>query len=334
MTPRIVLRAFSLAALLALSCASANASAAHTIRFATIAPRASTWGKVLEAWQKAVEEKTGGQIELNIYFNEVQGDERTVVSKMRTGQLDGAALSAIGLSHVFNDVMVLQMPGITNSWPLAELVRNMLHEPIEQGFRAAGFELLSWGDIGLVYQFSKGVEVRSPTDLRGKRPMVFRNEPMAPLFFSLIGQIVPVPLDIAEVLPALQAGTVNVVGAPPLAAAQLQWVPYLDHINDQPIVAAIGATLMKQERLEAIPADTRTLFRDMQRRAARVQSDRIRQLDLEARDRLMKRMTIVHPTDDDKIEWYRVFLKAVKRLRNGVFSKPLIDEVLSITGKG
>jgi TRAP-type C4-dicarboxylate transport system substrate-binding protein len=171
-------------------------------------------------------------------------------------------------------------------------------------------------------------------DLRGKRPMVFRNEPMAPLLFSLIGQIVPVPLDVMEVLPALQAGTVNVIGGPALAAEQLQWVPYLDHINDQVIVAAIGATLMRKDRLDAMPGDTGAVFRDMQRRAAKVQSDRIRQLDTEARDRLMSRMTNVHPSDDDKIEWYRVFLKAVKRLRNGVFSKQLIDQVLSITGKG
>ncbi|HEX4339772.1 MAG TPA: TRAP transporter substrate-binding protein DctP [Polyangiaceae bacterium] len=327
------LRLVTCAAALAL-CTAGSARATQTIRLATIAPRTSTWGKVLEAWQKAVEQKTDGQIALNIYYNGVQGDERTVVSKIKTGELDGAALSSIGLSHVFRDVMVLQLPGVTNSWPLADLVRGMLKDPIEQGFRTQGFELLSWGDIGLVYQFTKGVEVRGPTDLRGKRPMVFRNEPMAPLFFSLIGQIVPVPLDITEVLPALQAGTVNVVGAPALAAEQLQWVPYLDHINDQPIVAAIGATLMKEEKLEAIPADTRALFRDMQRRAAKVQSDRIRQLDMEARDRLMKRMTVVTPTDDDKIEWYRMFLKAVKRLRNGVFSKPLIDQVLSITGKG
>jgi len=319
---------------LALLSFASSGGAAQTIRLATIAPRTSTWGKVLDAWQKAVESKTEGQIALNIYYNGVQGDERTVVSKMKTGELDAAALSSIGLSHVFRDVMVLQLPGVTNSWPLADLVRGMLKDPIEEGFRAQSFELLSWGDIGIVYQFSKGVEVRGPMDLRGKRPMVFRNEPMAPLLFSLIGQIVPVPLDVTEVLPALQAGTVNVIGGPALAAEQLQWVPYLDHINDQPIVAAIGATLMKQEKLEAMPADTRALFRDMQRRAARVQSERIRQLDMEAKDRLMKRMTVVTPSDDDKIEWYRVFLKAVKRLRNGVFSKPLIDQVLSITGKG
>ncbi len=256
------------------------------------------------------------------------------MAKMRTGQLDGAALSSIGLSHVFSDVMVLQLPGVTNSWPLADLVRAMLKEPIEQGFRAQGFELLSWGDIGLVYQMSKGIEVRRPSDLRGKRPMVFRNEPMAPLLFSLIGEVLPVPLDVTEVLPALRTGTINILGAPALAAEQLQWIPYLDHINDWTIVAAIGASLIKKERLDAMSADTRALFQDMQRRAARAQTERIRQLDLEARDRLMARMTVVRPSDDDKVEWYRVFLKAVKRLRNGVFSKPLIDQVLAITGKG
>jgi TRAP-type C4-dicarboxylate transport system substrate-binding protein len=324
----------ALAFSLSVATSTVPAVATTTIRMATIAPRSSTWGKVLDAWEKAVEAKTQGQVDLNIYYNGVQGEERAVVAKMRSGQLDAGALSAIGLSHVYRDVMVLQLPGVTNSWPLSELVRGMLKDPIEAGFRAEGFELLSWGDIGLVYQFTKGVEVRGPMDLRGKRPMVFRNEPMAPLLFSLIGQIVPVPLDVMEVLPALQAGSVNVIGGPALAAEQLQWVPYLDHINDWPIVAAIGATLMKKEILDAMPADTGAVFRDTQRRAARMQSERIRQLDKEAFDRLMSKMTQVHATDDDKVEWYRVFLKAVKRLRNGVFSKPLIDQVLSITGKG
>lgn len=310
-----------------------SASAGQTLRFATIAPKNSTWGKVLAAWEKAVHEKTGGEVDVSVYYNGVQGDERAFVAKMRTGQLDGASLSAIGLSHVYRDVMVLQLPGVTNSWPLADLVRTILSGPIEDGFRAQGFELLSWGDIGLVYQMTKGVEVRGPSDLRGRRPMVFRNEPMAPLLFSLIGQVVPVPLDVTEVLPALRAGSVNVIGAPCLAAEQLQWVPYLDHINDQVIVAALGATLIRKDRLDAMPPDTRALFDDLERRAARLQSERIRTLDAEARDRLMARMTVVRPSDDDKVEWYRVFLKAVKRLRNGILSRTLVDRVLEITGK-
>jgi len=197
---------------------SAPARATQKIRLATLAPRNSTWGKVLGVWQKAVEAKTDNGVALDIYYNGVQGDERAVVAKMRTGQLDGAALSSVGLSVVFRDVMVLQLPGVTNSWPLVDLVRNLLHEPIEEGFRHEGFEVLGWGDIGLVYQMSKGVEVRRPTDLRGRRPLAWRNEPTAPMFFSLVGQVVSVPLDPTEVLPALRSGAVDIVAAPALAA--------------------------------------------------------------------------------------------------------------------
>ncbi|HVU02911.1 MAG TPA: TRAP transporter substrate-binding protein DctP [Polyangiaceae bacterium] len=330
MTP---LRPLLLASAVALASSSAPANAAQTLRFATIAPKASTWGKVLGAWERAVHERTRGELDLTVFYNGVQGDERGFVAKMRVGQLDGASLSSVGLSNINRDVMTMQLPGVTNSWPLADLVRSMLADPVEQGFRAQGFELLSWGDIGLVYQMTKGIEIKNPKDLRGQHPMVFRNEPMAPLFFSLIGQIVPVPLDVTEVLAALRAGTVNIVGAPALAAEQLQWTPYLDHINDQIIVAAIGATVIKADKLAQIPADTRTVFLDTGRRAGKLQTERIREFDAEAKTRLMAKMTVVRPSDDDKVEWYRVFLKAVKRLRNGVLSRELVDRVLEITGK-
>jgi TRAP-type C4-dicarboxylate transport system substrate-binding protein len=310
-----------------------SAFAAESIRLATLAPKASTWGKVLSVWQKAVEAKTEGALTLDVYYNGVQGDEKSMVAKMRTGLLDGAALSSVGLSVIYRDIMVLQLPGVTNSWPLVDLVRNMLKEPMEDGFRREGFEVLGWGDIGLVYQMTKGVEVKRPTDLRGRRPLAWRNEPTAPIFFQLVGQVVSVPLDPMEVLPALRTGTVDILAAPALAAEQLQWTPYLDHINEQVIVAAIGATVMRKARLDALPADTREMLRDMERRVSRVESDRIRKLDVDARERLKQKMTVVHLSDDDRVEWYRVFLKAVKRMRYGIFSAPLIDRVLEITGK-
>jgi TRAP-type transport system periplasmic protein len=324
-------RALVVAAAVALF--SGPAKSAESIRLATLAPKASTWGKVLAVWQKAIEAKTDGALALDIYYNGVQGDEKAMVAKMRTGLLDGAALSSVGMSVIYRDIMVLQLPGVTNSWPLVDLVRSMLKEPIEEGFRKEGFEVLGWGDIGLVYQMSKGIEVKRPTDLRGRRPLAWRNEPTAPIFFQLVGQVVSVPLDPTEVLPALRTGTVDILAAPALAAEQLQWTPYLDHINEQVIVAAIGGTLMKKSRLDALSPDTREMLRDMERRVSRVESERIRKLDIEARERLKQKMTVVHLSDDDKVEWYRVFVKAVKRMRYGIFSAPLIDRVLEITGK-
>jgi TRAP-type transport system periplasmic protein len=86
--------------------------AEHTLRIATIAPKASSWGKVYAAWQKAVEKKTGDKLELQVYFNGVQGNEDAMVSKIKTGQLDGAAITAVGLSLLHKNVLVLQLPGV------------------------------------------------------------------------------------------------------------------------------------------------------------------------------------------------------------------------------
>jgi hypothetical protein len=76
------------------------------------------------------------------------------------------------------------------------------------------------------------------------------------------------------------------------------------------------------------------MFRDTQRRVARAQSAQIRRLDGEAIARLRAKMKVVQVSDDDKVEWYRIFLKAVRRMRHGIFSRELVDRVLEITGKG
>lgn len=330
----VVRGAVALCALMSAWLVCAPASAKHTIRFATIAPRASTWGKFMDVWQRAVDKYTEGQLEPVVYYNGIQGDESAMVAKLRTGQLDGAALSAAGLSLFNRDVMVLQLPGVTNSWPLSDLVRKMLEKEVLSGFSKSGVTLTSWGSIGLVRQMSHGVAVRGPKDLIGRRPLAWRNEPIGPIIYPIIGNVVPVPLGSTEVLPALRAGTVDILAAPALAAEQLQWTPYLDHINSYIAVCAIGATVFRTDSLERIPAELRQVLESLHRKTNAIQTKRIRELDEDAAQRLMRKMTVVHSSDEDKIAWYRVFLKAVRRMRHGIFSKRLLDRVLYITGKG
>src|SRR5690348_10453731 len=103
------------AALVATACLSAAVAASaaeRSIRIATLAPKNSAWGQVYSAWQKALEKKTDGKLALDIYFNGVQGNEDAMVSKMRTGQIDGAAITAVGLSQIYKSVLALQLPGV------------------------------------------------------------------------------------------------------------------------------------------------------------------------------------------------------------------------------
>ena len=77
---------------------SATASAGTVLKVGTLAPKESPWGKVFTVWQKGFKERTKGAAEIPFFFNGTQGDERAMVGKIRTGQLDGAAVNAVGLA--------------------------------------------------------------------------------------------------------------------------------------------------------------------------------------------------------------------------------------------
>jgi hypothetical protein len=147
--------------------------------------------------------------------------------------------------------------------------------------------------------------------MNNTRPAVWRNEPTGPALYSTIGNIVPVPVDAMEMLPALRAGTVNVIAAPALAAEQLQWIPYLDHVNDNVIVCAVGGLIFKAGVLEAL---------------------RIRKLDEEAYGRISQKMTLVKMTQAERDEWEKLLRRVVKQLSRGTYDRALVNKVLTLRG--
>jgi TRAP-type C4-dicarboxylate transport system substrate-binding protein len=307
-------------------------AAEHTLRIASLAPKNSSWGKVYAVWQKALEKKTDGKLEVQMFFNGVQGNEDAMVSKMKTGQLDGAALTSVGLSYIYKSVLVLQIPGVMTTWEQLDQVRKQLQPDLEAGLKGAGFRVVGWGDVGLVHQFTKGFEVHHPEDLKNKSPATWRNEPMGPALFASIGNVVPVVVDPMEVLPALRSGSINAISAPALAAEQLQWTPYLDHVSEQVIVCAVGGMVFKSGVLESLPPDLAKTFEELQQRASTTQLDRIRKLDQEAYERLLAKMTLVKNSQAERDEWEKLFRKVVKGLAHGTFDKALVNKVLKIRG--
>src|SRR6478672_8992349 len=86
------------------------------IKLGTLAPKDSAWGKVFGAWSKAVEEESGGAVKLTWFFNGSKGDEVAMVGKMRSKELDAAAITATGLALIWPHIGALQLPGLFPTW--------------------------------------------------------------------------------------------------------------------------------------------------------------------------------------------------------------------------
>jgi TRAP-type C4-dicarboxylate transport system substrate-binding protein len=299
----------------------------EVIKMGTFTPQSSPWGQVLTVWTQAVSEKSGGRLELQWFYNGQQGDEATMVTKMKSGQLDGALITAVGLGRIYIPILALQMPGLFKTWSKLDTARQAMNSDFEKGLTDAGFSLFNWTDFGAAHLFSKGLTVRIPGDVKGKKPFIDRNNPIESVLYQVIGGVTPVPLNIPEVLPQLNVGAINIVNAPSLVAEQLQWSSKLDTINKDVNVLVTGGLIISAKRLNALPVDLRTILLDTGKVAANSLIKRIQDADDTAFSRIQSKMNIVTLTADELAQWNTIYKEVRRRLAQGTFSLNLVAKL-------
>ena len=72
--------------------------------------------KVLNAWNKSLQERTNGKRKMRFYPGGSQGDERDFVRKMRVGQLDGGVVTMTVMSMLIPAMNVLVLPGLLETY--------------------------------------------------------------------------------------------------------------------------------------------------------------------------------------------------------------------------
>jgi TRAP-type C4-dicarboxylate transport system substrate-binding protein len=307
----------------------ARSAESTTLQMGTLAPAASPWGQVFKVWAKGLSERTGGALALQFFWNGQQGDEVAMVAKMRTGQLDGAALTATGLALIYRDVLVLQLPGLFRTWERLDTARNAMRGGFDAQFERRGFKLLGWGDVGMAHLMTKGFEVHTPADLKHRGCFILAGDPIAPMFYSIVGDVTPRQLGVTEILAGLTSNTINVVNAPAIAAEQLQWASRLDHIDRDVSGIGIGGLVVASPKLASLPADAYAALVDTGRVAGDALTLRIRREDEAAFERLKARMTTYDTTADEQAQWAHIFRETSARLRGTTFDAAVFDAAVA-----
>jgi TRAP-type transport system periplasmic protein len=302
-----------------------------TLKFATLLPQNSPWGRELKKWATLVASDTGGDLDIEFQWNGQAGDEVLMVQKIRAGQLDGAIVSATGLAQTgVADALLFQLPGLFTDWNKLDAVRTAVGADLEKEFEARGFVVLGWGGAGTVRAMSVGYEVHHPRDLQGKGLFVVSGDPVQPVLFSAIGGIAPKSLAVTDILPGLSNGSITFLSVSPLLAEQLQWSSRITHVCAQANAFAIGGFLASGMRMLALPQR----FKDvMAARGTALQTrldPLVRNLDAQAFARMKATKTVYDLTDDEKHEWQGVFDHVASQLRGSVFTPAMFDEVVKL----
>jgi len=288
------------------------------MRLATLAPKQSPWGKVFSAWAKAVDTKTKGGVEVQWLWNGTAGPESSMVGKIKSGQITGAAITAVGLSAIHKPIVALQMPGAFKSWAELDKARDALRPQFDKAIRDDGFYISGWGDVGVAHTMSNGFEVALPDDLKGKQPGMIAQDIIGPKVYEVIGGITSKPADVVEFLPLLNSHAINVLVTPALAAEQLQWASRLDHVNTGIVGFGVGAMVLSEKELAKLTKEYRDIMEDTGNKANKALGEIIRKQDDEALERIYKKMTVHKQTDAERAEWEKVYKKACQRVKTAL----------------
>ena len=301
-------------------------SAAEEMRIATLAPSGTPWMVAMEKAAAEIADKTEGRVQVKYFPGGQQGDERDFVRKIRLGQLDGAAVTSMGLAMIDQSILVLQLPMLFENEDELDYAAGKMWPYFQKKFEKQGFRLGERGEVGWIYFFSKN-KVQTMDDLRKQKLWTMADADMGTLLERL--KLRGVPLGIAEVDAALTSGRINATFSSPLGAIALQWYSKVSYMNSVPITFAMGATVYSLEAQKKISAADQKEIDVLAKRNQKKARTVIRKANEDAKKMLFKKgITLVEPDKTMVAELTAAAAAVQAEMTGKVYSKDELDMVI------
>ena len=299
------------------------------IKLGTLAPEGSSWIKAFTTLNAEVMKKTENQVQFKIYPGGVLGDEVDMLRKLKIGQIQGVALTSAGLSALFKEMDVLQIPFLFQTYEEVDASLKKMDSFFRKGLEDNGYILLGWSEAGFVYLMST-VPIASLADLKKAKVWIWEDSPMSKAIFDEAG-VKAIPLTIPDVLVGLQTGLVEVVYAPPAGAISLQWFTKIKYLTDVPLIYLAGGVVVKKDLFKQIPQASQNLILESFQRHLDQLKVITRNENRDAINVMVKNGVKMITSSKNQIDEYkRLSNNAIGHISGPTFSKKVFDEITSL----
>ena len=251
---RLTVRLFTLV-LGVLITASAPLAQNVTIKLATIVPDGSVWDKSLKQmgadWSKATE----GRVTATVYSGGTQGDDPTVLRKIRLNALQAASLTSVGLASIDWSFNVFNVPFFFDNYDELNAVIEKLTPVLRQRAESKGFVLVHWGHAGWLQIFSKR-PVQTVADLKGVKLFTSAGDDRMTQWYKANG-FQPRAMAMTDILTGLSTGMIEAMPSTPLASLAYQWHKQTPYMLDIGLAPFMGATVVSKKTWDTISAADR-----------------------------------------------------------------------------
>ncbi|MHB1311181.1 MAG: TRAP transporter substrate-binding protein [Gemmatimonadaceae bacterium] len=307
--------------------APAQAQAPITVKMATLVPENSSWFLVLKEVADQWGKLSGGKVRVLLYPGGRQGDDPDVVRKMNLGTLNAGVLTSAGIGAIDRSVYALSIPMAFNDYDEVYAVLEKMRPKLEADLEAKGFVVLNWADGGWNHFFSKSA-VATPDEMKKLKMFSWAGDPKTTEVWKKLG-FDPRPAPSTELTTGLQTGLFESFLAPPQVAVITRYYEHAKFMTDMNWQLLAGATVIRKETWEKIPASLRPQLLQVARDAGLKLQKSIRDggpRDIEA---MRKAGLTVVPVDARaKDAWRRAAEGAYPLIRGGAVPAEAFDDAL------
>jgi TRAP-type C4-dicarboxylate transport system substrate-binding protein len=314
---------------LALGALPGRAEAQVEIKLGTLAPRGSPWDVLIREMAQKWTAGSGGRVKLRIYAGGTMGNEGDMVRKMRVGQLSAAALTTVGLHDITPEPQAVDVPMGIESYDELDYVMSKMEAELNKQIEAKGYVVLSWSDVGFVRLFSSKT-FSTPKEMhdQGAKVFAWEGDPGSVEAWQK-GGFNPVVLSATDIVPSLQTGMIDTVATAPLYAFTQRIHMKANKMLDLPWAVVNGATVVKKEIWDKVPADLQPKLLEIARSYGRRIQLEVRKMNDDAVKQMKDQGLTVVPVKDVPA-WRAAAANANQVVRGKVVPEWVFDRVMQL----
>lgn len=206
-----------------------------------------------------VEERTDGQVVIEIFPNNEIGAERELTEGLSLGTVDFAMSSTAPIVNIVPELEVLDAPFLFEDREAAvEVLNGEIGDELFEAFEKQGIIGLSWAENGFRQITNSTHPIETPEDLEGVNIRVQENEIHLAAFDALGAQ--PSPMAWDEAITGLQQGVVDAQENPVVIAdtnslydSNQHYMTLTNHVY------SVAVYMMSQQTYDELPEDLRDI---------------------------------------------------------------------------
>ncbi len=298
-------------------------------KFATIAPKGIGLGNSIRSILiPAIEEGSDHTLKIDVYWGGVMGDEADYQQKMRIGQIQGAGVSGMAATIFCPEMAVVELPFLFETWDEVDHIKTVMRRDFEKLYEKYGYKLVCWNDQGFDQYYSAKYPL-TKLDQFKKAKFGTWYGPVEEKFLDELGAN-PIPVGVAEAVPAMRQGVADSMIAPAFYVVATQMYPNTKYVNPVRVRYSPALVVVELDAWNSIPELYRNRFFEQRPEIERKIAKGIRGDNKKCLKAMIKYGVEKTEMDPRELEAMKVAARTTWNYFAGkIYSRELLDKLLA-----